>query len=153
MGGENEEAVRRWHQEISRWHAARGEGADPAVEAIEELMEPDVDYYPVRKFPEAQPCHGRDELARFLVAYLETWSVSAWRAKDVVEVGDDRVLVCAELTAEGQGSGIRLEGELYHCYWLRHGRFLRIEDHLTLKGALHALGLEGDTIEAAGLRP
>jgi hypothetical protein len=35
--------------------------------------------------------------------------------------------------------------------WVRHGRFFRSEDHLTLSGALRALGLEGETIEAAGL--
>jgi hypothetical protein len=43
-------------------------------------------------------------------------------------------------------------GELFQCYWLRHGRVFRQEDHLTLPGALRALGLEGDTLEAAGLR-
>jgi len=142
---ENETAVRRWHTAISA-------SAEDAVAAISELMEPDIDYYPVRKFPEARPCHGRDDLARFLVGYLESWSLSDWKVNELFEVGDDRVLVCAELVAEGQGSGIRLEGDLYHCYWLRHARFLRIEDHLTLMGALYALGLEGDTIEAAGLR-
>jgi hypothetical protein len=45
-----------------------------------------------------------------------------------------------------------LEGDIYHCVWLRHGRFLRMEDHLTLRGALDALGLKGDTLQAAGLR-
>ena len=40
----------------------------------------------------------------------------------------------------------------YHCCWLRHGRFIRVEDHLTARGALHALGLSGETLEAAGLR-
>jgi hypothetical protein len=46
---------------------------------------------------------------------------------------------------------MKLEGAVYHCMWLRHGRFFRVEDHLTLSGALHALGLEGETLEAAGL--
>ena len=27
-----------------------------------------------------------------------------------------------------------------------------LEDHVTLRGALHALGLQGETLEAAGLR-
>ena len=44
-----------------------------------------------------------------------------------------------------------LEGDLYYCYWLRGRRFLRVEDHLTLRGALAALGLEGDSLEAVGL--
>jgi hypothetical protein len=47
---------------------------------------------------------------------------------------------------------VGLEGDLYQAYWLRHGRFIRVEDHLTAKGALHALGLTGETLEAAGLR-
>jgi hypothetical protein len=70
----------------------------------------------------------------------------------MIEVGDDRVLACATLHAEGRGSGMRLEGEIYHCIWLRHERFFRMEDHLTLAGALRALGLDGDTLEAAGLK-
>ena len=37
------------------------------------------------------------------------------------------------------------------CVWLRHGRFFRCEDHLTLKGALRALGLSGETLADAGL--
>jgi hypothetical protein len=57
----------------------------------------------------------------------------------------------AAMLAEGRGSGMKLEGDLYICMWLRHGRVFRQEDHLTLGGALHALWLEGDTREAVGL--
>jgi hypothetical protein len=60
-------------------------------------------------------------------------------------------LACVNLQTEGRGSGITLEGDIYYCYWLRHGRFFRVEDHLTLSGALHTLGLEGETLEAAGI--
>jgi hypothetical protein len=70
----------------------------------------------------------------------------------VIGVGDDRVLVCATLHVKGRGSEMKLEGDIYHCIWLRHGLVLRQEDHLTLGGALHALGLKGDSLEAAGLR-
>ena len=44
-----------------------------------------------------------------------------------------------------------MEGSLYQCFWLRHGLIFRLEDHLTLKGALYALGLNGETLKAAGL--
>jgi len=47
---------------------------------------------------------------------------------------------------------VKLDGDLYHCFWLRHQRIFRVEDHLTLTGALRALGLSGDSLEAAGLR-
>jgi hypothetical protein len=72
--------------------------------------------------------------------------------KKLIPVNDDRVLVHLSLRAEGRESGVKLEGDLYQCVWLRHGHFFRWEDHLTLKGALRALGLTGETLEAAGLR-
>ena len=48
MSQENVETVRRWL-------AARGASSDETHAAIAEFFDPDVDYYPVRKFPEAQP--------------------------------------------------------------------------------------------------
>jgi hypothetical protein len=52
------------------------------------------------------------------------------------------VLVHATLSAEGRGSGVKLEGQVYACFWLRNGRIVREEDHLTLSGALRALETE-----------
>jgi hypothetical protein len=66
-------------------------------------------------------------------------------------IGDDRVLVHGEIRPEGRASGVALEGDTYSCFWLRNGRFFRVEGHLTLAGALRALGLSGDSLEAAGL--
>ena len=115
------------------------------------FWESDGDYYPVRKFPEATPCHGRDEIARFLTQILKAWGSYRYINVDARAVGDDRVLAHGHLSAEGRASGLTTEGDLYQCFWLRHGRFIRVEDHLTLGGALHGLGLKGETLEAAGL--
>jgi ketosteroid isomerase-like protein len=141
MSWENVEIVRRYLDEVSR---------EPS-ERVGEFWETDSDYYPARKFPEARPCHGRKEIVRFITEYLAAWEDYRYLVKDARAVGDDRVLVHGCVRAEGRGSGVPLEGDIYWCYWLRHGRFIRVEDHLTEKGALHALGLSGDTLEAAGL--
>ena len=145
MSAENLEIVRRWLETLSA-------ATEQAQASAADFWDADADYYPVRKFPEARPCHGPEEVLQFLVSYVEAWSRYDHEVQELIEVGDDRVLVCAALQAEGRGSGMRLEGDIYHCIWLRHGRFFRMEDHLTLGGALHALGREGDTLEAAGLR-
>ena len=144
MSQENVEVVRRWL-------AALSESPEEALATVAEFWDADADYYPVRKFPEAQPCHGLEELSQFVTRYLDAYSRSEWAIQDVTDIGDDRVLVSENLRAEGRGSGVKLEGDLYQCFWLRHGRFFRAEDHLTLSGALHALGLQGETLEAAGL--
>ncbi len=138
---ENLEVVRRW---FAPW-------SGDIRAAILECWDPDADYYPVRKFPEARPCHGLEEISQFMAGYLDAFTRYESTVKEVYDLGDDRILTCANLVAEGRGSGIKVESNIYQCWWLRHGRFLRGEDHLTLRGALHALGFEGDTIEAAGL--
>ena len=139
MSQENVEVVRRYLE-------------SPTVEEAVEFWEVDGDYYPVRKFPEARPCHGREECSRFLTEFNSAWE-GGYRnvIKDAKAVGDDRVLVHAHMEAQGRASGMALEGDLYYCFWLRHGRFIRQEDHLTVGRALHALGLSGETLEAAGL--
>ena len=145
MSQENVEVVRRWL-------AVGSVGPEGMQAAVAEFCDADVDYYPVRKFSDARPCHGLDEFSEWLAGWGEAWSRLEWDVHELIEVGDDRVLVCASLRSEGRGSGMKLEGDLYQCVWLRHGRLLRIEDHLTLRGAIHALGLECATLEAAGLR-
>jgi hypothetical protein len=114
------------------------------------FWEPDGDYYPIRGFPEARPCHGREEIEHFLAGLFDPWDYRVV-LKKARAIGDDRVLAQTRLRAEGHTSGAGVEGDVYHCFWLRHGRFIRVEDHLTAKGALHALGLNGESLEAAGL--
>ena len=119
---------------------------------VDRFWESDGDYYPVRGFPEARPCHGREEITGFLIEFRAAWEGYGYVLKDLRAIGDDRVFVHGRIKAEGRASGAKLEGDIYHCCWLRHGRFIRVEDHLTAKGALHALGLSGEALEAAGLR-
>jgi hypothetical protein len=67
MSGENDAVVRRVLAALS---ARRQEAARVAAEH----WDADGDYYPVRKFPEGRPCHGVEEVARFLANYVEAWT-------------------------------------------------------------------------------
>ena len=118
---------------------------------VARFYDPDADYYPVRKFPEARPCHGHEEIVQFILSFVAAWGRIEFAIRDLIEVGDDRVLACGSLHTEGLESHLPLGGDIYYCMWLRHGRCFREEHHLTIRGALHALGLEGQTLEAAGL--
>ena len=145
MSQENVEVVRRL-MDLMRGRAS---------ERIADFWEPDGDYYPVRKFPESRPCHGTDEIRSFMAEYESAWENYEFLVKEVQAVGDDRVFLHGYIRAEGRESGAALEGDIYHCFWLRHGRLFRQEDHLTKEGALRALGL-GDgsdgALHAAGRR-
>jgi ketosteroid isomerase-like protein len=137
---------------VHRALAAISAGPEEILATAAELWDSDADYYPARKFPEAQACHGLQEIAQSLTRIRETWAKYEWVVQELIEVGDDRVFAWSNLQAQGRESGMNVEGDVYQCIWLRRGRLLRVEDHLTLKGALHAFGLEGDTLQAAGLR-
>ena len=143
----NAQIVRRWVEGLSTLTP------EELGRHVAEYCDPDVDYYPARKFAEVQPCHGVEAVSRFLIGYADAWINLSYAIRDVDEIGDDRVLAQMTIRAEGRGSGMRLEGDVYVCVWLRHGLVFRQEDHLTLRGALRALGLEGETLEpAAGLQ-
>ncbi len=137
---------------IRRWHAAVTAGGDDMLSAVQSLWDEDSSYFPARKFPDAKPCHGRAEVAAWMERFLESFVRHEWTTEEAWEISDDRILARQKFLLEGRGSGIRLEGDVYACAWLRHGRFMRVENHLTLSGALHALGLVGETLEDAGVR-
>jgi hypothetical protein len=143
MSQENVEVVQRWLAAAPR--------TEDTQALVDEFWDEDGDYYPVREFPEAVPCHGREQIARFATGYLDAWAYQH-TINELIPFGDDRVLAHATLRVAGRESGVEVEGDIYYCFWLRHGRFFRAEDHLTPKRALGALGLTGDTLEAAGLR-
>ena len=145
MSGDNLGVARRFNAAISA-------GEEEALGAVSELCDPEVDYYPARKFPEARPCHGREEVGEFLSRLFDAYARVEWAISETLAIADDRALLSSVMRTEARGSGIRLDGDLYQCMWFRHGQIFRLEDHLTLSGALHALGLEGTSLEAAGLR-
>ena len=146
MSEENVEIVRRYLEEQAS--AALPLEQLPAWAAG--FWESDGDYYPARRLPEARPCHGREEIVDLITEFRAAWEGYGYVVKDARAIGDDRVFVHSRMWAEGRTSGVALEGDLYKCFWLRNGRFFRLEDHLTLAGALRALGLTGDALEAAG---
>jgi hypothetical protein len=65
MSEENVEIVRRyWEGELPR---------EQIPGLIDRFWESDGDYYPVRAFPEARPCHGREEIVAFLTEFRAAW--------------------------------------------------------------------------------
>lgn len=134
---ENTDRVRRW---MDKFRLLRT--PDGAKAAVSESWDTDADYYPVRKFPDARPRHGIDEIAEFMASYAVAWDSYDFGAAKIVPIDDVRVFVETHVTAQSHESPATVGGALYHSAWLRDGRILRWEDHLTEAGALRGLGLE-----------
>ena len=138
MSPDNVEIVR---QSLDEWR----KGAEAFARVVSESWDADADYYPARKFPEAQPRRGHAEIIGWFSTFNEAWDTWDWKIERIVPVGDDRVFAQARINAEGQEARVSLQGDIYHCVWLRNGRVLRWEDHLTEAGALEALGVGAGT--------
>jgi hypothetical protein len=81
-----------------------GDGPREVPALIAEVWDPHGDYYPVEKFPESRPCHGVEEIVRFLSEFQQAWEHHEFKIKALTPVRDDRVLVRASLVAEGRGA-------------------------------------------------
>jgi hypothetical protein len=145
MSEENVEVVRAAIEALARSRP------EEMAEGVERTWDPDGDFHPPQKFLESRPCHGREEISRYYANWRATWDRLEHEIREIAPVGDDRVLAHTTVSGEGRESGAKLEGDLYICRWLPHGRTFREEHHLTVAGALRVLGLEGEGLEAAGL--
>jgi ketosteroid isomerase-like protein len=63
-------------------------------------------------------------------------------AKEIRDLGDDRVLYLGHIRFRGPASGIVVESQLANVKTLRDGKIVRSEDYLSHKEALEAAGLE-----------
>src|ERR1044071_3731437 len=101
MSQENVEIVRAFFE---AWNARN-------TDAVVELLDAGVDYFPTRKLPETRPCHGPEEVLHFMARYLDAYSRHEWAIQEVIDVGRDRLLARVNLRVEGRDSGLRLEGD------------------------------------------
>jgi hypothetical protein len=135
--GENVEIVRRMVEGVRAYWSV----GEPWGTAIGPFYEANVDYYPVRKWPESHPCHGIEEFQSFMAQWTDAWDEVDWEPLEIEPVSDDRVWMRARFAASGRGSGLEMDGVVHFAFWLRGGRIFRQEDHLTEAGARRALGL------------
>ncbi len=106
-----------------------------------ELLDERCDYYPARQVAGATPCHGVEEVRRWLTQFRDAWDIWEVRVLDVEALPGDRVIAQTHVRGIGKGSGLDIDGDIFHVFWMRHGRILRLEDYLSERAARRALGL------------
>ena len=94
---------------VRRWLEGLPEDPEDIPAFVAELWESDGDYYPVRSFPEARPCHGREEIVRFGVELIPAWSEYRYVVKDARAIGDDRVFAQASFMPREARAAWRLK--------------------------------------------
>jgi ketosteroid isomerase-like protein len=109
---------------------------DAAVEAFH----PEIDWV-LPAHQSSDSCRGPDEVKRFWTGIDETFEELRLDPQEFVDAGD-RVATRLRYYGRGKGSGVVVEGELYHqVVTFRDGTMVRIEYFSEWAGALEAARL------------
>jgi ketosteroid isomerase-like protein len=109
-------------------------------DAAVESFDPEIEWVlPARQRSDSG--RGPDEVKRFWEGLDETFEELRLEPKEFVDAGD-RVATRLRYYMRGKGSGVEIEGELYHqVATFRDGRMVRIEYFADWPEALEAAGL------------
>jgi ketosteroid isomerase-like protein len=112
-------------------------------DAAVECFDPEIEWVlPPRQ--RADSCRGPDEVKRFWKGLDETFEELRLDPQESVDAGD-RVAIRLRYYGRGKGSGLPIEGELYHqVTTFRDGRMVRIEYFPDWAEALEAAGCAPD---------
>jgi ketosteroid isomerase-like protein len=131
---ENVEIVRREYAAL----AARD------WEALADLCHPDIEYETLERTPGLGGClHGLREITEFFDAWAEPYGEFRVEAEEIVDVGDQVVVVERHAARALRGSEAEAwVGQSFACLIsLRDGRISRVKEYPTREDALEAAGL------------
>jgi ketosteroid isomerase-like protein len=128
----NVELARRFHEAFN----ARD------VDAIEEIMHPEVAYIPIMARLEGAEYRGHSEFRRWLAELDDDWIEFRTEPEEFRDLGNDRVITFGTWHARARTSGVVLAG--HPATWLTHfedGKVTRHETFTDRDAALRAAGL------------
>jgi ketosteroid isomerase-like protein len=103
---------------------------------ISELLDPDIDF---RTTVEA--ASGRDGVESWIRQADELIEDFVIEIEEIVEAGEDRVVVLVHEHGRGRGSQVGIEQHLAHVWTIRDGRAVAIEAFVDREDGLAAAGL------------
>jgi uncharacterized protein len=106
------------------------------LDAVVELLDPEVELRPPPDSTDPEPRHGREAVRQYLTPNL--FASQSAQPEEILDRGD-RVLVVATVKARGVGSGIEIEDTAFHLWTVRDKLAVRFEVFVNGAQALAAL--------------
>jgi ketosteroid isomerase-like protein len=112
---------------------------DPSrfFDLLDEEVELDFSAYPV---PGSRVLRGKDAAIDWSRRWWGTWDEYVLEATEIVDAGENRVVVVQRERGRGKGSGVQLERRWAVVYTLRMGKVVRFQPFKTREEALAAAG-------------
>jgi ketosteroid isomerase-like protein len=136
MSQENVELVRSWYMQFP---VLNSEALDFFYEHV---WDPAIDWRAMAGAPDdLGPIEGRDAMRRYLEEGLEIFEDVAAEAEEIIDGGEDRVIVVLRITGRARLSGVETELRFAILYKLRDGRVVRGREYATKEESLEAASL------------
>jgi ketosteroid isomerase-like protein len=131
MSNENVELVRSFYRSAS---------ASRFIDLLAEEVEFDFSAYPV---PGSAVLRGKEAAVDWCRSYWGTWDEYLLEPTEIIDAGEDQVVVVQHERARGKASGVRLERHWAVIFTIRTGKVVRFQTFRTREEALAAAGLRG----------
>jgi ketosteroid isomerase-like protein len=110
------------------------------LEAIEELLDPEVEFHNPENAIESGVRRGRKSFLVAVERLHEDFEYSSLEPERMVEVGD-QVVVALKLAVRGKGSGVPIGQRFGHVWKIRAGKVVRFEWFMSGDEAFEAAGI------------
>jgi ketosteroid isomerase-like protein len=137
MSEENVEIVRQVNEAFKR----ALEGDDPGAAFDTGLLANDWEWVLANPFEGKLVWRGRQEFVEFLRAWTGEFEDYSIRFEQLIDAGDDRVVIIYRQRGTGKGSGLPVEMHGGMISELRDGRVMRTTNYPDPVHALEAAGL------------
>jgi ketosteroid isomerase-like protein len=141
MSRENVETVRRYVAAAGSDRMEFDVLDDEALDLAMQVVHPEVEFHEDPKFPEASIYRGRDALRAYFKQFSGEFDRFLWEAEDLLDAGDDQVLVLIHVHGRGKGSGADFDTRAAWLFTMKEDRAVRVDAYLDRSDALEAAGL------------
>jgi ketosteroid isomerase-like protein len=119
------------------------------VEALLELLDPEVEVYSPPQLANGGRFHGREGYLRWSTEWFEAWDEFEVEATAIEPVGEHHVLTSVQQRGRGKGSGVVVEMEACYMGEVHDGLATRFHLYQTREEALEAArAVESEQAEA-----
>jgi ketosteroid isomerase-like protein len=146
MSEEAVEAARRIFDRASRVKDPSGRAIDvldpDTLTAIYESFDPEIEVHEDPSFPEAGTYRGVDAVTAYFTQFSESFDEFTFEVEEIIDLGDDRVLLLFHIRNRGKESGAVTEASPGWIQEIRNGRITYIEAYIDRNEALAAAGVQ-----------
>ena len=111
-------------------------------DALLSLWDEDVEFEEDPRFPEAGTYRGRAAVGAYFDSFKASFEKFEFVVEDILDAGDDRLLMLVWEYVRGLGSGVDTEMRSGWILWIRDGKVVRVRAYIDREEALPAAGLQ-----------